>query len=76
MIECGIDISNPVQISANNMGTTKDVEENVKMLIKAFKPNSNFVFNQVHNIMGDIKPENIVAMLDTSYKESFYGDSS
>jgi len=99
-IECGVDIVNPVQISADNMrpqelkgkfgdqitfwgggcntqqvlnlGTPEDVVENVKMLMNTFKPGSGFVFNQVHNIMGDIKPENIVAMLDTAYAESFY----
>jgi uroporphyrinogen decarboxylase len=100
LIDCGIDIINPVQISANNMqpealkniygdniafwgggcdtqnvlnnGTPSEVSENVKYLMKIFKQNSGFVFNQVHNIMGDIKPGNIVAMYDTAYKESFY----
>lgn len=100
LIDCGIDVLNPVQISADNMdpgqlkrefgdkiafwgggcntqqilnmGTPKDVEDNVRILMNIFKPNSGFVFNQVHNIMGDIKPENIVAMFDTAYSESFY----
>ena len=27
--------------------------------------------DRVHNIMGDVPPENIVAMLDTAYEESF-----
>ncbi len=99
-IDCGVDIVNPVQISAENMkpqelkadygdkitfwgggcntqqilnfGTSDDVKANVKMLMNIFKPGGGFVFNQVHNIMGDIKPENIVAMLDTAYEESFY----
>jgi uroporphyrinogen decarboxylase len=100
LIDCGVDILNPVQISADNMdprelkeefgnritfwgggcdtqrvlnmGTPRDVEENVHMLVNIFKTNGGFVFNQVHNIMGDVKPENIVAMFDTAYKESFY----
>jgi uroporphyrinogen decarboxylase len=37
-----------------------------------FKPGGGFVFNQVHNIMGDVPPENVVAMLDTAYEQSFY----
>ena len=37
-----------------------------------FKKNSGYVFNQVHNIMGNVPPENIVAMFDTAYEESFY----
>lgn len=100
LIECGVDIFNPVQISAKgmdpqelkkefgsritfwgggcntqqvlNMGTPEDVARNVRGLVSIFKPGGGFVFNQVHNIMGDVKPENIVAMLDTAYEESFY----
>jgi len=100
LIDIGIDILNPVQISADNMSpqelkkefgdklcfwgggcntqnilgpaTPEKVAKNVKTLIKAFKPGGGFVFNQVHNIMGDVPPENIVAMLDTAYEESFY----
>jgi uroporphyrinogen decarboxylase len=40
--------------------------------VNIFKPGGGFVFNQVHNIMGDVPPENIVAMLDTAYRESFF----
>jgi uroporphyrinogen decarboxylase len=100
LTDCGIDILNPVQISAKNMdpndlkdnygnemtywgggcdtqnilnvGSPEDVKENVRNLIKIFKPGTGFVFNQVHNIMGDITPENIVTMFDTAYEESFY----
>lgn len=100
IIDAGVDVINPVQISAQgmdpkflkekygskicfwgggcdtqrvlNMGSTEDVKRNVKELTDIFKPNSGFVFNQVHNIMGDIKPENIVAMLDTAYENSWY----
>ena len=102
IIEAGVDILNPVQISCENMapnnlkqkyggkitfwgggcdtqrvlnfGTPKQVAENVRELMGIFASGGGFVFNQVHNVMGDIKPENIVAMLDTAYKESFkYG---
>lgn len=102
LIECGVDVLNPVQVSCKNMnpedlkrkygdkicywgggcnthgaftsGTPEQVSENVKQMMGSLAPNSGFVFNQVHNIMGNIKPENIVAMLDTAYQESFkYG---
>ena len=53
-------------------GTVEEVKENVRHLMNIFKPNSGFVFNQVHNIMGNVPPENIVAMFDTAYEESFY----
>jgi uroporphyrinogen decarboxylase len=100
LIEAGIDVLNPVQISARDMnpqdlkrefgdricfwgggcntqavlgtGTPQEVAENVRALVRIFKRKSGYVFNQVHNIMGDVPPENIVAMLDTAYEESFY----
>jgi uroporphyrinogen decarboxylase len=100
LTECGVDIFNPVQISAAdmdptklkkefvdrvtfwgggcntqsvlNLGTPDDVAANVCELVRIFKPGGEFVFNQVHNIMGDIKPENVVKMLETAYEENFY----
>lgn len=96
LIEAGIDILNPVQISAGNMdpkelktefgdricfwgggcntqavlgvGTPAQVADNVRELVAIFKQGSGFVFNQVHNIMGNVPPQNIVAMLDTAYQ--------
>jgi uroporphyrinogen decarboxylase len=41
-------------------------------LIRIFKPRGGFVFNQVHNIMGNVPSESITAMLDTAYEESFF----
>jgi len=100
IIEAGVDILNPVQISASNMNpkdlkerygkqicfwgggcdtqqvlpnaTPDGVKEHVRELVHIFKPGGGFVFNQVHNIMGNVSPENIVAMFDTAYEESFY----
>ncbi len=100
IIDAGVDILNPVQVSAGNMdpkllkdkygskicfwgggcntqktlttGTVQDIKENVKALTDVFKVGGGFVFNQVHNIMGDVPPKNIVAMLDTAYENSFY----
>lgn len=100
IISAGIDILNPIQISADNMDpadlkqkygsqlcfwgggcetqttlwskTPNQIAEHTKELISILKPNSGFVFNQVHNIMGNVPAENIVAMLDTAYTNSFY----
>ena len=44
----------------------------MREMIRLFKPDGGFVFNQVHNIMGNVPPENMVAMLDTAYEESWY----
>ena len=100
IIDAGVDIINPVQISAANMepaslkekfgkdicfwgggcdtqkvlwsGTPQEVSEHVKEMVSIFKPGGGFVFNQVHNIMGNVPPENIVAMWDIAYENSFY----
>jgi uroporphyrinogen decarboxylase len=100
LIDAGIDVMNPVQISAAGMDPAhlkskygedivfwgggcdtqnvlgvaqpQQVREHVEMLARIFKKGGGFVFNQVHNILGNVPPENIVAMLDTAYKESFY----
>ena len=95
IIEAGVDIVNPVQISADHMepghlkeaygdsicfwgggcdtqsvlwqGTPEEVSAHVKKNIEIFARGSGFVFNQVHNIMGNVPPANIAAMLDTAY---------
>jgi len=100
LIDAGIDVMNPVQISAagmdpgrlkakygddiifwgggcdtqNVLGTAapNEVSEHVRALVRTFKAGGGYVFNQVHNILGNVPPENIVAMLDTAFEESFY----
>jgi len=100
LIDCGVDVLNPVQVSARNMdprelkrrfgdrivfwgggcdtqnvlgqAAPQALSQNVRELVRTFKPGGGFVFSQVHNIQGNVPPENIVAMLDTAYEESFY----
>lgn len=105
LIDAGVDVINPVQISAANMdptdlktkygdkiafwgggcnsqyvlgtGTPEEVRQNVTELCSVFAPGSGFIFNQVHNVMGNVPPENIVAMLDCAYEQSFlYGEEN
>jgi len=52
--------------------TPGEIRDHVRDLVRIFKPGGGFVFNQVHNIMGNVPPENIVAMFDAAYEESFY----
>ncbi len=94
-IDWGVDVLNPIQISAHGMDPAKlkaefgdsiifwgggcdtqnvlgiqrpdDVANHVRELIRIFKPGGGFVFNQVHNIQGNVPPENIVALFDTAY---------
>jgi uroporphyrinogen decarboxylase len=45
-------------------GTSKEVAEDVRGRVSVLGPSGGFVFQQIHNIMADVPPENIVAMLD------------
>lgn len=45
-------------------GTPEEVRANVRLLAGNFAPGGGFVFQQVHNIMADVPPENIIAMFD------------
>lgn len=45
-------------------GTPRQVAEHVKRQVEILRPNGGFVFQQVHNILANVPPENIVAMLD------------
>ena len=45
-------------------GTPDEVVNDVRRRFEILKPGGGFVFQQIHNIMADVPPENIVAMLD------------
>jgi uroporphyrinogen decarboxylase len=53
-------------------GTPSEVAENVRRNLTAFMPGGGYVFNNVHNIQGEVPPENILAMYDTAYDCGFY----
>ena len=44
--------------------TPEAVSQHVKKQVESGRKSGGFVFQQVHNIMADIPPENIVAMFD------------
>jgi len=46
------------------LGTPADVKENVRKLVGILAPGGGFVFQQVHNILANVPPENIVAMYE------------
>jgi uroporphyrinogen decarboxylase len=94
LIEIGVDIINPVQVSAKDMDsaalkreygrdlsfwgggvdtqnafderyTPAQVRADVRHRLEDFMPGGGFVFNTVHNIQGNVPPENIMAMWET-----------
>ncbi len=53
-------------------GTPEQVAANVREHVAALMPGGGYVFNNIHNIQGDVPPENIVAMYDAAYECGFY----
>lgn len=49
-------------------GTPTEVREHVKERCRIFSPGGGFVFTQIHNIMADVPPQNIAAMLDAVHE--------
>jgi len=47
-------------------GTPQAVRDHVTEQVAVLRRGGGFVFQQVHNILADVPPENIVAMLDTA----------
>jgi len=45
-------------------GTPEEIEVHVKQQVNILKQGGGFVFQQVHNILADVPPENVVAMFD------------
>lgn len=45
-------------------GTIEEIVEDVRQRVGVLAPGGGYVFQQVHNIMADVEPEKIVAMLD------------
>jgi uroporphyrinogen decarboxylase len=100
LVDNGVQILNPVQITARDMdpaelkrlfgsqivfwgggcdaqrilsrGTPAEVAASVRANVAAFKTGGGYVFNNVHNIQGEVAPENIVALYDTAYECGFY----
>ena len=46
------------------LGTPDEVARDVRQRVETLRPGGGFVFQQVHNVMADVPPGNIVAMLD------------
>lgn len=47
-------------------GTPAEVRDHVRRNLDIFAPGGGFVFNQVHNILSEVPPENIVAMYEAA----------
>lgn len=100
LIEEGVDILNPVQVSAKGIdtyelkkefgrditfwgggidtqhvlpfGTIQEVKDEVRRRIEHLAPGGGFVFNPVHNVQGEVPPENFMAMWVTLQEYGVY----
>lgn len=54
------------------MGTPEQVREDVRRRMKIFAPGGGYVFTAIHNILGDVPPENILAAFDAAYEFGQY----
>lgn len=94
LIDAGLEVINPVQISCRGMdaeglkrdfgkdlafwgggcdtqhvlpdGTPDEVRKHVREQVRTLSPGGGFVFQQVHNILGNVPPENIIAMYEAA----------
>lgn len=53
-------------------GTPEQVREDVRRRMKIFGPGGGYVFASIHNILGDVPPENILAAFDAAYELGQY----
>ena len=45
-------------------GTPEEVRRHVRQQVAILSPGGGFVFQQVHNVLADVPPENVIAMFD------------
>jgi uroporphyrinogen decarboxylase len=48
-------------------GTPTQVREDVRRRMQILAPGGGFVFNQIHNVLGDVRPENVLAMIKAAH---------
>ncbi|MBE7557622.1 methyltransferase [bacterium] len=53
-------------------GTPQEVADHVRRQIEIMAPGGGFVFQQVHNILANVPPDNIIAMFDAAHQAGAY----
>jgi len=49
-------------------GTPDAVRQHVREQVEILRPGGGFVFQQVHNILANVPPENVVTMFETLHE--------
>ena len=53
-------------------GTVEEVREHTRKYIKALAPGGGYICAPVHNVQGDVSPENLIAMRDAVEEFGYY----
>ncbi|MCA9234768.1 MAG: hypothetical protein KDA44_04830 [Planctomycetales bacterium] len=53
-------------------GTASQIREDVRRRMQILAPGGGFVFNQIHNVLGDITPKRVMAMIDAAHEFGKY----
>ena len=53
-------------------GSPKEVKEDVEKRIDIFGNEGGYVFNQIHNVLADVPPENVISMLEAANEYGGY----
>jgi uroporphyrinogen decarboxylase len=53
-------------------GTPDEIRRHVRRQVEILKPGGGCVFQQVHNVLANVPPENIVAMFEAAYSHARY----
>jgi uroporphyrinogen decarboxylase len=51
-----------------SLGTPAQIRDHVRRLKDIWRPGGGYVFQQVHNILADVPPQNIVAMFEAAHE--------
>jgi uroporphyrinogen decarboxylase len=53
-------------------GTLEQIREDVRRRMQILAPGGGFVFNQIHNVLGDIPAEKVMAMIEAAHEFGRY----
>jgi uroporphyrinogen decarboxylase len=53
-------------------GRPEEVSADVRANLAAFMPGGGYIFNNIHNIQGEVPADNVLAMYDTAWEYGFY----
>jgi len=53
-------------------GSLTQIREDIRRRVQILAPGGGFVFNQIHNVLGEIPPQNVLAMIEAAHEFGRY----